>query len=49
MPLAEPKYYRSQARELRELAAQLIEAERDELLRIAQHYELLAEKAEHLS
>jgi uncharacterized protein (DUF305 family) len=46
MPLADPKYYRSQARELRELAAQLIQAERDELLRIAQHYERLAEKAE---
>jgi hypothetical protein len=46
MPLADAKYYRSQARELRELAGQLIDAERDELLRTAQDYDLLAEKAE---
>lgn len=46
MPLANPEYYRTQARELRELAAQLIHAESDELLRVAQEYDLLAEKAE---
>jgi hypothetical protein len=46
MPLAGAKYYRSQARELRELAAQLIDAEKDELLRIAEDYDLLAEKAD---
>lgn len=46
MTLANPEYYRTQARELRELAAQLIHPERDELLRIAQKYDLLAEKAD---
>jgi hypothetical protein len=46
MTLANPEYYRTQARELRELAAQLIHAERDELLRSAHDYDLLAGKAE---
>lgn len=46
MTLANPEYYRTQARELRELAAQLIHAERDELLRSAQDYDLLAGKAD---
>ena len=46
MTLANPEYYRTQARELRELAAQLIQAESDELLRSAQDYDLLAEKEE---
>ena len=46
MTLANPEYYRTQARELRELAAQLIQAESDELLRTARDHDLLAEKAE---
>jgi hypothetical protein len=46
MTLANPEYYRTQARELRELASKLIHAERDELLRKAQDYDLLAEKAQ---
>jgi hypothetical protein len=46
MTLAKPQYYRTKARELRELAAQLIHAEGDELLRISQDYDRLADKAE---